>query len=165
MNKKTGYNYSAEMMMRIIKLVECGMLVIVTMHSDLCINVMSKLLSIADNIEGKKHSIVQNLKAVITQRLLPTRGYDGLVAAYEVLLLNEEVKRCILEGKLQQLEQIMQGGKKQGMLALSRSLDILLKQGSIDQQVHKNAINQELYIGREKTAVQSTYEFLSDDEF
>lgn len=62
------------------------------------------------------------LEAVVCQQLLPTADGQGRVAAFEILLANQGVRRLIREGKTSQLVEAAQAGRKQGMIAMDEAV-------------------------------------------
>ncbi len=154
---------SLEVLQGVIKVIETGCLVIITLYADSCVNALNKLLAMcgAANI----NIATLDLKAVVAQKLLLKKRYQDLIAIFEVLLNNTEVQQCIKAGNLEKLEEIMLQSEKQGMQHFSRAAGYLLEDGSIDQHVYNNVMAQDLYVGREKDTTQITYDFLEDDDF
>lgn len=74
------------------------------------------------------------LEAVVCQQFLPTADGQGRVAAFEVLLANQSVRRLILEGKTSQLTAAMQAGRKQGMIAMDEAILRLYVEKKIDKE-------------------------------
>ena len=73
-----------------------------------------------------------NMKAIISQRLIPT--IDGWrVAAVEVLLDTPRVKDLIYKGHADQLKEVMAEGSMDGMQTFDQSIFDLYKRGLIDQ--------------------------------
>ena len=67
------------------------------------------------------------------QKLNRRRG-GGLILANEILLNNAAIKALIREGKIYQLESIMQMSKKEGMITLEKSLAGLIEAGEIRRE-------------------------------
>ena len=62
---------------------------------------------------------------------LPRAGEPGLVAALEILVNTPGVANVIRQGKLDQLENAMQGGRRSGMITMDSALKDLLDKGVI----------------------------------
>jgi twitching motility protein PilT len=79
--------------------------------------------------------IADSLKAVISQTLLPRRGFAGRVAAFEILRSTMAVASLIREGKTHQLPSILQTGQNAGMMTMDQSLLRLCEEGTVDPEV------------------------------
>ena len=77
------------------------------------------------------------LKAIISQRLVPTKDGDGLVPAVEILVNTKRVQDIILdENRLPELfNAIEEGFLPYGMQSFDQSLYFLFKRGLIDEQI------------------------------
>jgi twitching motility protein PilT len=62
---------------------------------------------------------------------VPRKGEQGLVAALEIMVNTPAVANLIRQGKLDQLENAMQGGRQAGMKTMDSSLRELLDKGII----------------------------------
>ena len=72
-----------------------------------------------------------SLRGVISQQLVPRKGEPGLVAALEIMVNTPAVANLIRQGKLDQLENAMQGGRQAGMKTMDSSLRELFDKGVI----------------------------------
>ncbi len=72
-----------------------------------------------------------SLRGVISQQLVPRKGEPGLVAALEILVNTTAVANLIRQGKLDQLENAMQGGGRIGMRTMDSALKDLMDHGRI----------------------------------
>lgn len=75
--------------------------------------------------------IADSLLAVISQVLLKKSDGKGRVAAYEIMVVNQAISNLIREGKVFQMEGVIQTGKKDGMVLLEQSLMALMRQGLV----------------------------------
>lgn len=73
------------------------------------------------------------LEAVVSQQLMPGAG-GGRVAAFEVLHANTAVRNLIREGKSHQIANIMQTGRRQGMITMDDAILELVRDGRITRQ-------------------------------
>ena len=78
--------------------------------------------------------VSESLRAVISQRLVPTKDGSLRVPALEVLVNSKAVGNLIRENKTFQLFSIMQMGGNQGMTLLDDSLNKLLASGVIARE-------------------------------
>ncbi|HRK07780.1 MAG TPA: type IV pilus twitching motility protein PilT [Pseudobdellovibrionaceae bacterium] len=109
---------------------ETGHLVFATLHTNSAIATINRLVSVfpSDQQERVRVQLSFTLQAVLSQRLLPAIG-GGRVVACEFLLMTPGIRNLIREGKLHQIESMMQVGQdKSGMITMNQSLvQLLLK--------------------------------------
>ena len=79
--------------------------------------------------------LADSLKAVISQTLLPRRGFAGRVAAFEILRSTMAVSALIRDGKTHQLPSTLQTGQTAGMTTMDQSLLKLCEEGTVDPEV------------------------------
>jgi twitching motility protein PilT len=84
------------------------------------------------------------LKAVISQQLIPSTD-GGLVAAFEVMLVDNAISNMIREGKAHQMDNVIYAGAAQGMFTMDTDIMKLYKAGKITKEnALLYSINQEL---------------------
>jgi twitching motility protein PilT len=103
---------------------ETGHLVLATLHSP---NVSHALERITGVFEGsaQRQIILQlsnALQGIISQDLLPAADRTRRVLAYELLVANGAVRNLIRENQFHQLENILQTGRKEGMVLMDNCL-------------------------------------------
>ncbi len=74
------------------------------------------------------------LEAVIFQQLIPNVDGSGRMAAFEVMHVNQAVRKLIREDKLHQLTEIMQTGKNMGMITMDETIAQLYHEGRINRE-------------------------------
>lgn len=74
-----------------------------------------------------------NLKAIISQRLLPGKE-GGRVAAVEVLVTTPYIAELIRKGAMGEIKQTMEKGSKTGMQTFDQSLFMLYKNGLVEKE-------------------------------
>ena len=72
------------------------------------------------------------LAGVISQQLLPRLDGGGRVAAFEVLLANQEIKSLIKEQKYFQIPSVMRSCRKEGMVSMDDAVYDLYMKSMID---------------------------------
>ncbi|MCZ6560335.1 MAG: type IV pili twitching motility protein PilT, partial [Gammaproteobacteria bacterium] len=72
-----------------------------------------------------------NIKALISQRLIPREGSKGRVAAMEILLASPLINDLILRGEIHQLKEIMAKSNRLGMQTFDQALFELYEAGTI----------------------------------
>lgn len=127
---------------------ETGHLVLSTLH---CADASSAVSRIVDVFPEHRQSQVReqlagSLRAVVTQRLLPTARGRGRAAAYELLRVTLPVAAKIRERRGHQLRSEIQKGQKDGMVPLEVTLAALVRQGRIREATARaNAVDPNLF--------------------
>ncbi len=108
---------------------ETGHLVLGTMNTN---DAAQTLLRLINSFPPQDRELVQNmisesLRGIICQQLIPTKNKNGLVAAYEVLVVNAAISNLIHKGNLEQVFQVIETGKAEGMTSFDASLLELVK--------------------------------------
>ena len=125
---------------------DTGHLVMSTLHTTDCVQTIQRIVSFypPHQHEELRLSIASNLRAVISQRLVPRRDGAGRVPAAEVMLGTATVRDCILNAeKTPLLHGVVADGMSQyGMQTFDQSLMGLLREGLIsEEEAIKNATN------------------------
>jgi twitching motility protein PilT len=115
---------------------ETGHLVLATLHTNSAIRTINRIL---DVFPPKQQSQVramvsESLKAIVSQRLVPTPDGTRRVPALEVLFVKPSVSNLIRDEKTFQIRSVMQTGKADGMAVLDDALADLVKAGTINKQ-------------------------------
>ena len=88
----------------------------------------------------------ESLRAVVAQTLLKKIG-GGRVAAHEVLVGTPAVKNLIREDKIAQIYSMIQTGSQFGMQTLDQTLQKLVKEGVISQEMAASKTNDKTLFG------------------
>jgi len=123
-------------MPKIFELASGNCLVVLEINADSYDRVLEKVLTGAASglpLEAARYNLADILVGVLVQKLVKRRG-GGLVLANEILLNNTAAKALIREGKIYQLESIMQTSRKEGMISLEKSLSNLVDLGKIRRE-------------------------------
>ena len=112
---------------------EMGILVMGTLHTNGAAATVDRIVNTfpTDKQNHVRTMLSTSLRGVISQQLVPRTGKPGLVAALEVLVNTSAVANLIRQGKLDQLENAMQGGRVNGMHTMDMALRSLLEDGVI----------------------------------
>jgi twitching motility protein PilT len=115
---------------------ETGHLVLGTLHTNSAIRTINRLVGVfpAEQQDQIRNMVSESLRAVISQRLVPTKDGSRRVPALEVLVMNKAAGNLIRENKTFQLFSAMQMGASQGMTLLDDSLSKLLAGGLITRE-------------------------------
>ena len=103
---------------------ETGHLVLATMHSPNVSHAMERIIGVFDG-NAQRQIILQlsnSLQGIIAQDLLPAADRTKRVLAYELLVANGAVRNLIREGQMHQLENMIQTGRKEGMMLMDNCL-------------------------------------------
>ena len=122
---------------------EMGILVMGTLHTNGAGPTVDRIVNSfpADKQSHVRTMLSTSLRGVISQQLVPRCDKPGLVAALEILVNTSGVANLIRQGKLDQLENAMQGGRQAGMRTMDTSLKELMDQGTISgHAAYMNAI-------------------------
>ncbi len=132
---------------------ETGTLLFSTLHTSSAANTINRIIDVfpASQQHQVKIQLAQILKGIVCQQLVP--GVDGgLVPAFEVLKCTPAVQNMIRDGKLHQLESVMQTGAADGMFTMDASLLKLFREGKITKEtalvscVHYDTMSKRLEI-------------------
>lgn len=113
---------------------ETGHLVFATLHTNTAVSTINRIVGVfpSEQQDRVRIQLSFTLQAVISQRLLPALG-GGRVAATEFLLMTPGIRNLIREGKLHQIESMMQvGQEKSGMVTMNQCLVNLVLKRKID---------------------------------
>lgn len=119
-----------------IHFAETGHLVLSTLHS---INASQTLERILNFFPLSTHPQVLlqlslNLRAIISQRLIPKMDETGRVPAIEVLINSPRVKELIRRGEITMIKTAIEEGVKEGMQGFDQHLYQLYKNDLIDEE-------------------------------
>jgi len=115
---------------------ETGHLVFSTLHTT---NVMMTIDRILDFFPVDQHAQVRSqlalqMRAIISQRLLPMAGGKGRVPAVEVLFNNPGIAQLIRDDEVEQIPTAIADGEEEGMQTFNMSLVGLVKRGLVIQE-------------------------------
>jgi twitching motility protein PilT len=83
--------------------------------------------------------LASSIQGVVAQALLPKAG-GGRVAAFEIMVGTNAVRNLIRENQIAQVYSMIQTGARYGMQTLEDSVNDLLAQNLITEQVAHNAL-------------------------
>ncbi|MGB5734879.1 MAG: PilT/PilU family type 4a pilus ATPase [Thiohalocapsa sp.] len=121
-----------ETMEHAINFSETGHLCLSTLHANSANQALDRIINLFP--EERRAQLLMdlslNLKAVISQRLLPKVG-GGRVAAIEILINSPLIQDLIFKGKVHEIKEIMQKSKEAGMQTFDMALFDLYESGTI----------------------------------
>ncbi len=117
---------------------ETGHLVMATMHTSNAKESISRVLSLFEPEKQKsiRNVLAANLKAILSQRLVPRESKKGMIACFEIALINQSIKEIILkEPSFDRIDNIIKSSKKTyGMQSFDSSLIELYNKGVITRE-------------------------------
>jgi twitching motility protein PilT len=117
---------------------ETGHLVFSTVHSPGAAETISRIVTSfpPEAQVGIRAKLAQNLRGVVSQRLLPRKNNQGRIVACEVMTVSALSREYILDPlKIKELgDLVRKGTMAEGMLDFDSSLLALVKQGHIDEE-------------------------------
>ena len=122
---------------------ETGHLVFSTLHTNSASQTIDRIIdSFPSNQQGQISSqLAGTLVAIISERLIPRIG-GGRIPAVEILLVNPAVRNLIREGKIYQIDLVIETSVQEGMISLNRSLVNLIKKKEISlEQAESYSLN------------------------
>ena len=120
---------------------ETGHLVFATLHSTDAYQTITRMLDLTPQIERHmvRQALVGNLRAVISQRLLPTiRKNIPRVPAVEIMIINASARKLIAEEREMDLPIVIKNSYADGMVDYTESLRRLVEQEYIDLKTAYN---------------------------
>ena len=115
---------------------ETGHLVFSTLHTTDASQTVERIINAfpPDLHEQIRMQLSLNLRAVISQRLLPRADGSGRVAALEIMLSTPTVRKLILEGEIKKLYSTIQDGGIDGMQTFNQVLQKYVEDGTISKE-------------------------------
>ncbi len=123
---------------------EMGILVMGTLHTNGAAQTVDRIVNVfpADKQPHVRTMLSTSLRGVVSQQLLQRADGQGRVAALEVLINTAAVGNLIRQGKLDQIETVMQSGAQFGMRTMDNAIQALLDQRLISgREAYKKGIN------------------------
>src|ERR1700754_65028 len=123
---------------------EMGILVMGTLHTNGAAPTVDRMINVfpSDKQSHVRTMLSTSLRGVVSQQLVPKADKQGRVAALEILVNTPASQNLIRQGKLDQLENVMQAGGANGMRAVDTAIQQLLDSRQITgKEAYKKGIN------------------------
>jgi twitching motility protein PilU len=125
-----------EVMEHAIAFAETGHLCLGTLHANNSNQAMDRIINFFP--EARRQQLLMdlslNLKAVVSQRLIPTKEGKGRAAAIEVLLNSPLISDLIFKGEIHEIKEIMKKSRELGMQTFDQALFDLYEAGRISYE-------------------------------
>jgi twitching motility protein PilT len=123
---------------------EMGILVMGTLHTNGAAQTVDRMVNVfpSDKQSHVRTMLSTSLRGVVSQQLLQKSDKNGRVAALEILVNTPASANLIRQGKLDQLENVMQAGGQFGMRTMDTAIQLLLDARQITgKEAYKKGIN------------------------
>ncbi|CRI54909.1 type IV pilus twitching motility protein PilT [Pseudomonas sp. CCOS 191] len=116
-----------------LRAAETGHLVLATVHTRSAVNSIDRLVEVfaAEEKPLVRMMLAESLRLVVAQVLIRRVG-GGRVAAREVLIATPAVRNLIREGRMAQVQSVMQAGAALGMQTMEGAMRALRQKGLVD---------------------------------
>jgi len=157
-----------------IQFAETGHLCLATLHANSANQALDRIINFFP--EEKRDQLLMdlslNMKAFVSQRLIPRESGTGRIAALEVMLNSPLIADLIFKGEVAQIKEVMAKSTRLGMRTFDQSLFNLYEEGIISyEEALRNAdsmnevrLRIKLESKRGAKEVDSEFELLSDDD-
>lgn len=111
---------------------ETGHLILSTLHTNTASQTIDRIIdSFPPHQQDQvKIQLASTMLGILSRRLIPAIN-GGLINAVEFLIVNSAVRNLIREGKVHQIDMVIETSLEEGMLSLNRSLADLVSRGLI----------------------------------
>ncbi|MCF6228286.1 MAG: PilT/PilU family type 4a pilus ATPase, partial [Planctomycetes bacterium] len=123
-----------ETMRTAITAAETGHLVLSTLHAIDTVSTIDRICAMfpSEEQDYTRLQLSMVLRAVVAQRLLPTRSEDKRVMVAELLMVTPAVANMIRQAQPSLIHQALETGASMGMVSFDKSLIILARKGQIE---------------------------------
>jgi len=123
---------------------ETGLLVFGTLHTNNARKTVDRMIDVfpSDQQSQVRTMLAASLRGVVAQLLLKRSDISGRLAVNEILVVNTAVSSIIREGATQKLQDVIVGGKGEGMQFMDDAIwDVLLKGWISPHEAYMKAID------------------------
>ncbi len=128
-----------------LTIAETGHLCLATLHTSNAYQAIERIVNFfPEDQQGQvRMNLSMNLKAIVSQRLLPSLA-GGLVPALEVMLNEALVRELIIKGQYEKITDVMEQNTPMGMQTFDQSLlklfvEGLIEEGTVIKQADKSS--------------------------
>lgn len=126
----------AETIQAALTIAETGHLVFATLHTNSTSESINRIIDVFPSHQQNqvRAQLSMTLKTVITERLVPKANEPSRLAAFEILLNIPAVAATIRDGKIYQLDNILETSESKGLIILEKYLANLYRKGLITKE-------------------------------
>ncbi len=112
---------------------ETGLLVFGTLHTNNARKTVDRMIDVfpSDQQAQVRTMLANSLRGVVAQLLLKKADTSGRIAINEILVVNSAASAIIREGATQKLQDVIVGGKGQGMQFMDDAIWRVMQQGTV----------------------------------
>lgn len=124
-----------DVMEQVLLSTETGHLCLSTIHTSNAYQAIERIVNLfpEDYHNQVRLNLAMNLKAIVSQRLLPS-VQGGLTPAIEVMLNQGYVRELIVKGEISKIKDVMEQNNNLGMITFEQSLLKLFVEGKISEE-------------------------------
>jgi twitching motility protein PilU len=119
-----------------IAFAETGHLCMATLHANSANQALDRIINFFP--EERKHQVLMdlslNIRALVSQRLIPKKDSKGRAAAVEIMLNSPLIQDLIFKGEVHEIKEIMKKSKELGMQTFDQHLFDLYEGGQISYE-------------------------------
>jgi twitching motility protein PilU len=119
-----------------IAFAETGHLCMATLHANSANQALDRIINFFP--EERKHQVLMdlslNIRALVSQRLIPKKDSKGRAAAVEIMLNSPLIQDLIFKGEVHEIKEIMKKSKELGMQTIDQHLFDLYEGGQISYE-------------------------------
>jgi twitching motility protein PilU len=119
-----------------IQFAETGHLVLATLHANSSNQALDRIINFfpEERREQLLMDLSLNIRALISQRLIPREGGKGRIAAMEIMLNSPLIQDLIFRGEVAKIKEVMSRSTRMGMKTFDQALFELYEQGHISYE-------------------------------
>ena len=119
-----------------IQFADTGHLVLATLHASSSNQALDRIINFFpdDRREQLLMDLSLNMRALISQRLIPRESGQGRIAALEVMLHSPLIQDLIFKGEIARIKEVMARSTRQGMKTFDQALFELFEAGFISYE-------------------------------
>jgi len=119
-----------------IQFAETGHLVLATLHANSSNQALDRIINFFPD-ERREQLLMDlslNIRALVSQRLVPRESGSGRIAAMEIMLNSPLIQDLIFKGKVQEIKEVMSRSNRIGMKTFDQALYDLYESGYISYE-------------------------------
>jgi twitching motility protein PilU len=119
-----------------IQFAETGHLVFATLHANSSNQALDRVINFfpEDRREQLLMDLSLNIRALISQRLIPREGTTGRIAAMEIMLNSPLIQDLIFRGEVTKIKEVMSRSNRMGMVTFDQALFTLYENGVVSYE-------------------------------
>lgn len=126
-----------ETMQLVLTLAETGHLILATLHTQDTTHAINRIVDVFPVGQQQQiyYQLSQVLVGIIAQQLVITKDTSGRVLSTEVMVVNYAIRNLIREMKVEQIYNVIQAGRSEGMITMNESLCELIREDLIHEHI------------------------------